>query len=117
MYLGQIQTETVRVPRPANAFMLFANENRKKMAHQYPLDSNKEISKRLGNSWRSLEADEKNKYFAMAKQVDADHKKKYPGELKKISIFAVHLNLVAKVGIVGLVDNTCKLYNFVIYKI
>lgn len=76
---GQIQTESSKVPRPANAFMLFANENRKKMAHMYPLDSNKEISKRLGNSWRSLEAEEKNKYFAMAKQVDADHKKKYPG--------------------------------------
>lgn len=79
MFLGQIQTDTVKVPRPANAFMLYANENRKKMAQQFPLDSNKEISKRLGDSWRGLDLEEKNKYFAYAKIVDAEHKRKYPG--------------------------------------
>lgn len=78
----------LKVPRPPNAFMLFANENRKKMAQKYPLDSNKEISKRLGNCWRNLKTDEKNRYFAMAKEVDADHKRKYPGYFKP-SIFVI----------------------------
>lgn len=60
--------------------MLFANENRKKLAQKFPLDSNKEISKRLGNYWRNLQPEEKNMYFAKAKEVDAEHKKKYPGK-------------------------------------
>lgn len=44
-------TETARVkrkiPRPANAFMLFANEWRRKLAAQNPRESNKDISVRL----------------------------------------------------------------------
>lgn len=66
--------------------MLYANENRKKVAQQFPLESNKEISKRLGNSWKMLDPEEKNKYFILAKQVDADHKRKYPGRYFKKSL-------------------------------
>lgn len=44
-------TETARakrkIPRPANAFMLFANEWRRKLAAQNPRESNKDISVRL----------------------------------------------------------------------
>lgn len=36
-----------KIPRPANAFMLFANEWRKKLAIQNPRESNKDISVRL----------------------------------------------------------------------
>lgn len=35
-----------KIPRPPNAFMLFANEWRKKLAFQYPRESNKDISVR-----------------------------------------------------------------------
>ena len=35
-----------KIPRPPNAFMLFANEWRKKLALQYPRESNKDISVR-----------------------------------------------------------------------
>ena len=38
-----------KIPRPANAFMLFANEWRKKLAVENPRESNKEISVRLAN--------------------------------------------------------------------
>lgn len=68
-----------KIPRPANAFMIFANENRRKVAKMHPLESNKEISIRLGTQWKNLPAPSKDKYFAMAKEVDDDHKRKYPG--------------------------------------
>ena len=36
-----------RIPRPANAFMLFANDWRKRLAVENPRESNKDISVRL----------------------------------------------------------------------
>nr|XP_022905957.1 transcription factor Sox-1-like isoform X1 [Onthophagus taurus] len=72
------EAENIKIPRPANAFMLYANHNRKKLAQMYPLESNKEISKRLGTSWKELDNVEKLKYYDLAKKVDAEHKKKYP---------------------------------------
>ncbi|KAF7273646.1 hypothetical protein GWI33_013653 [Rhynchophorus ferrugineus] len=68
-----------KIPRPPNAFMLYANEHRKFMAHLYPTDSNKEISRKLGQTWKDLNVQEKNKYFQRAKDIDMEHKKKYPG--------------------------------------
>lgn len=86
VYTGHIQIDggqpPAKIPRPANAFMLYANANRKKMAREFPLDSNKEISKRLGRGWKELDREAKGGYYEMAKEVDAAHKEKYPGELR-----------------------------------
>ncbi|KAF7408208.1 hypothetical protein HZH66_002745 [Vespula vulgaris] len=68
-----------KIPRPANAFMLFANEWRKKLASENPRESNKDISVRLGILWKNISKDVKEKYFTLAREVDAEHKKKYPG--------------------------------------
>lgn len=35
---------------------------------------------RLGALWKNLEKQDKEKYFALAREVDAEHKRKYPGE-------------------------------------
>lgn len=43
-----------KIPRPPNAFMIFANEWRRKLATQHPNESNKEISVRLGVMWKNL---------------------------------------------------------------
>ncbi|KAG5875320.1 Sex-determining region Y protein, partial [Gonioctena quinquepunctata] len=67
-----------RIPRPPNAFMLYANENRKIMSQQFPADSNKEISKKLGSTWKNLNPEDKMKYFDKARIVDLEHKRKYP---------------------------------------
>lgn len=48
----------------------------------YPAESNKEISKKLGLSWRTLSVQEKNKYYQRAKIIDSEHKKKYPSKFK-----------------------------------
>nr|XP_012139818.1 PREDICTED: uncharacterized protein LOC100878409 isoform X2 [Megachile rotundata] len=67
-----------KIPRPANAFMLFANEWRKKLAAENPRESNKDISVRLGILWKNMAKEVKEKYFALAREVDAEHKRKYP---------------------------------------
>lgn len=72
--------EQPKIRRPPNAFMIYANENRKILAHQYPADSNKEISKKLGSTWKNLAAEDKSKYFDKAKEIDMEHKKKYPSK-------------------------------------
>ncbi|XP_015180051.1 PREDICTED: transcription factor Sox-10-like [Polistes dominula] len=69
-----------KIPRPANAFMLFANEWRKKLANENPRESNKDISVRLGILWKNISQDVKERYFTLAREVDAEHKKKYPGK-------------------------------------
>ncbi|XP_021935742.1 transcription factor SOX-9-like isoform X2 [Zootermopsis nevadensis] len=48
------------------------------MAVRYPHEDNKEISVRLGAKWRALQRKKKNEYFALARQVHEEHKKKYP---------------------------------------
>ncbi|XP_067217134.1 uncharacterized protein [Linepithema humile] len=68
-----------KIPRPANAFMLFANEWRRKIAAENPRESNKDISVRLGIFWKNMSKDVKEKYFALAREVDKEHKRKYPG--------------------------------------
>lgn len=60
--------------------MLYANENRKVMAQRYPADSNKEISRKLGSTWKNLDVEEKNKYYEKAREKDMEHKRKYPGK-------------------------------------
>lgn len=60
--------------------MLYANANRNVMAQRYPADSNKEISKKLGSTWKNLDSDEKKKYFDKAREIDMEHKRKYPSK-------------------------------------
>ncbi|XP_046980574.1 sex-determining region Y protein-like [Schistocerca americana] len=74
-------TTRQKIPRPPNAFMIFANEWRKKLAVNYPRESNKDISVRLGAMWKSMTKADKDQYFAQARQVDAEHKRKYPNKL------------------------------------
>ncbi|XP_068907841.1 protein jim lovell-like isoform X3 [Tenebrio molitor] len=71
--------DATRIPRPPNAFMIFANQWRKKLAVEYPNDSNKDISVRLGNMWKSLSAETKDAFYEDARRADEEHKIKYPG--------------------------------------
>ncbi|XP_065347491.1 sex determination protein fruitless-like [Cloeon dipterum] len=68
-----------KIRRPPNAFMIFANEWRRKLAAENPSDSNKAISIRLGVLWKSMDSNEKQAYYNAAKAADMEHKKKYPG--------------------------------------
>ncbi|XP_015124931.1 protein bric-a-brac 2 [Diachasma alloeum] len=68
-----------KIRRPPNAFMIFANEWRRRLATENPRESNTEISVRLGAMWKGLTNETKDSYYALAKKVDEEHKRKYPG--------------------------------------
>jgi hypothetical protein len=70
--------DKVKIRRPPNAYIIFANEWRKIIAAQNPGEKSKQISTRLGAMWKSLTDDEREQYMHMARKLDAEHREKYP---------------------------------------
>ncbi|GAB6023819.1 hypothetical protein CHUAL_008563 [Chamberlinius hualienensis] len=66
------------VKRPMNAFMVWAQAARRKLADQYPHLHNAELSKTLGKLWRLLNEDERKPFIAEAERLRVVHKKEYP---------------------------------------
>lgn len=67
-----------RIARPMNSFMIFARDFRAEMREKHPNIDNKEISKMLGQKWKSLNPDEKKIYYDKATAVAEQHKKDHP---------------------------------------
>jgi hypothetical protein len=70
--------DKIRIRRPPNAFIVFANEWRKNIAAQNPQEKNKQISTRLGVMWKLMSKEQKERYTDMAHKLEAEHKEKYP---------------------------------------
>ena len=70
--------QRTHVKRPMNAFMVWAQAARRKLAEQYPHLHNAELSKTLGKLWRVLGDEEKKPFMVEAERLRSKHKKDHP---------------------------------------
>ncbi len=66
------------IKRPMNAFMVWAQLERRKMTLEYPDMHNAEISRRLGKLWRLLSDPEKQPYVDESERLRVLHMKQHP---------------------------------------
>ena len=66
------------VKRPMNAFMVWSQIERRKMAEVYPDMHNAEISRRLGRRWKLLTESERRPFIQRSEKLREEHMRKYP---------------------------------------
>ncbi len=71
-------TPTSHVKRPMNAFMVWSQIERRRIAEVAPEVHNAEISKRLGARWKNLDSEARKPFIDEAERLRLLHLKEYP---------------------------------------
>lgn len=72
------KSDLQHVKRPMNAFMVWSQIERRKMAEEHPDMHNAEISKRLGKRWKLLSETEKRPFVEESERLRIRHMQAYP---------------------------------------
>ena len=72
------QSNSPKVKRPMNAFMIWARLYRSTIAKRYPNANNAEISVKLGEIWNELSTEQQRPYFDEASQLKEKHRTEHP---------------------------------------
>jgi len=64
--------QTVPIKQPPNAYLLFNRTTRNKIKNEHPDISVSEVSKRVGEAWKFLPEEKKNKFYEEAKRLRKD---------------------------------------------
>nr|XP_016852157.1 PREDICTED: transcription factor SOX-12 [Anolis carolinensis] len=75
---GWCKTPSGHIKRPMNAFMVWSQNERRKIMDQWPDMHNAEISKRLGRRWQLLQDSEKIPFVKEAERLRLKHMADYP---------------------------------------
>ncbi|CAF0931833.1 unnamed protein product [Rotaria sordida] len=79
--LEQKQTKPIKpihVKRPMNAFMVWAQAARKNLAENLSVVNNAQLSKKLGQLWKSLPQEKRQPFIEEAERIREQHKRDYP---------------------------------------
>jgi len=72
------QSNSPKVKRPMNAFMIWARLYRSTIAKRYPNANNAEISVKLGEIWNELSTEQQRPYFDEASRLKEKHRMEHP---------------------------------------
>nr|XP_027226033.1 transcription factor SOX-8-like isoform X1 [Penaeus vannamei] len=76
--VGDSERRKVHVKRPMNAFMVWAQEARRRLSCSHRQVHNAELSKSLGRIWRGMTEDQKRPFIERADHLRRKHKQEYP---------------------------------------